>query len=164
MNECNLTGYLQCDPVTNFTDMNISPSYTQMTDNADGTYTTQYTPTVNGTATIIAYLLTPGKAFVQFYADKIFTPPAVMNETWATLNQDWNTGIIFNTRADNISASVYFLIKVPETAEYTFTLLANDGADLYANNTIQIQQLGVTCNCSSSFSMNLTVNKYINFK
>lgn len=115
-----------------------------MTDNSDGTYSAQYSSSIRGTVTIAAYLLYPGKVFVQFYADKIFTPPPVLNETWTTLYQDWNTGNIFNSMNDNISASIYFVLLVPETAKYIFTINSNDGADIYINGIIQISQLGVT--------------------
>mmetsp|Transcript_34677 Transcript_34677/g.34304 ORF Transcript_34677/g.34304 Transcript_34677/m.34304 type:complete len:234 (+) Transcript_34677:325-1026(+) len=144
--------------------MEISPDYFIMTDQGDGTYTADYSCGIEGTVTLIPYLFKQNQILVNFYPDKIFTPPAVHNETWPQVNQDYNTGVIFGTYTDSISASIYFVIKVPVTEEYTFTLESNDGSDLYMNSTIMISQLGVTCNCSSSFDVNLTQNTYVDFQ
>lgn len=144
--------------------MEINPDYFIMTDNSDGTYSSSYSSAVEGTATLIAYLLVPNKAFVMFYSDKIFTPPAVYNETWTDINKNYTLNDLYPSVADNTSATIHFMIKVPHTEEYTFTLESNDGSDLYMNSTIMISQLGVTCNCTSSFDTNLTQGDYVDFK
>jgi len=142
-----------------------------MTDNTNGTYSAQYTPTVEGTVTLIAFLLTKNKVYVQFYADKIFTPPAALNTTWSSVYQDWNTGNIFtDTQStpvsydDDISASIHFLIKPSVHEDYTFYLESNDGSDLYINNTIQISKLGTNCSCDDNFDINLKDGEYAEFK
>lgn len=125
--------------------MVATPSYQQMTDNGDGTYTAQFLSNVEGYVTVIAYLYTQGKIRVDWYDSTVFEVPYEYQEDWTQVVQDWNTGNLYLTKQDYATAKIYFLLKAPYTQTYTFTLVSNDGSALYVDNIIQISNASLTC-------------------
>jgi hypothetical protein len=144
--------------------MEATPIYKQMTDNGNGTYTSKYLTNVEGTVTIIAYLYTEGLIRVDWYDNTIFALPIVHQEEWTQVDKNWKFGALYSTKLDNITAKIYFHLKMPYTETYEFMLDSNDGSALFVENIIKISKSAETCNCSDTFAMDLVADEYYQFR
>ena len=89
-NECEKNAEeFECFAVDNQT-TGLSPElYAQMTDNGDGTYQYNYTSNANGNITVSVFILDQPGIYMQFYNERTYDPPTVLNTTETRLELLW---------------------------------------------------------------------------
>jgi hypothetical protein len=145
--------------------MSPTPANQQMIDNGNGTYTAQFLSNVEGYVTAIAYRYVPGKVRVDWYNNTNFIKPFQFTEEWSDISKTWSdTDTLFSTNSKNVTAKIYFLLKIPSSDSYTFTINSNDGSSLFVNGQRVVTRLGTTCNCSNKVDIKLIGGEYYDIR
>ena len=136
-----------------------SSIFTLMTDNYDGTYTYSYTMTNDGVISVSIILFNRFKVLGQYYLGNPLSGSVVVSNYSSSLQYNWLTSDITSGHGDYVSAVFQAYIKAPITGTITFTLSADDGADLYIDGVLKINHYSAGAS-TDSFSMSMTQNQY----
>jgi autotransporter-associated beta strand protein len=100
-----------------------------------------------------------------YFNNADFTSP-VLTRTDPQINFDWGTGSPDGSiGADTFSARWDGLLRVPETGTYTFSTLNSDGARLYINGQMVIDDfVDQTTNWTDSVPVNLTAGQLVDLQ
>ncbi|RLS52181.1 MAG: tandem-95 repeat protein [Planctomycetota bacterium] len=100
-----------------------------------------------------------------YFNNSDFTSP-VLTRTDPQINFDWGTGSPAGSiGADTFSARWDGLLRVPETGTYTFSTLNSDGARLYINGQMVIDDfVDQTTNWTDSTPINLTAGQLVDLQ
>ena len=134
-----------------------------MTDNGDGTYSTNFKCDIAGTLTVTIYLMV-NQPYVEYYNNIMFAAPITSTGYLSSMNQNWGATAIIPWCTNNVALNVYFSLKSPVTGSINFQLDSQDGSDLYMNDNRFVSKLGSTCTCSDTFVQSLASNTFYDFK
>ena len=103
----------------------------QMTDNLDGTYTYNFSVSRPGQITVSILQYTLGGVYQEYYASNNFNGNNAYNSTISdNINFDWGSGIIYSSRAIDVSAKFYFRFKAPISDIITFYIYVDDNTTM----------------------------------
>ena len=76
----------------------------------------------------------------EYFNNKALTAPSVLTRTDPTIDFDWGNGTPANgtVNVDNFSVRWTGQVEAPVSGNYVFTTIADDGARLWVNNTLVI--------------------------
>ena len=132
-----------------------------MTDNGDGTYSFQYSISVDGAITIIVQLLNGAGVKGDWYNNVNWSGAPTFTNYSSVINfvgsdsQDWvgGSGSLF-------TATITSKIRPLFNETYTFTLNQDDGCRLVFDGITKFDNRGVAIVRSDSFSINLNSENY----
>lgn len=117
----------------------------QMTDNLDGTYTTTYTVTKDGLATLDIFVVNQGGWYAEYFNNAFLDGIPAISRIDTEINFDWGTGLITNDVADFVSIRWWGKVLATATEEYTFIIHADDGVRFYLNGVLLIDRWDECC-------------------
>jgi autotransporter-associated beta strand protein len=121
-------------------------------------------PSAAGTVSIIVG--TAGTGLKGEYFDNVNFTNLKLTRTDAQVNFDWGTGTPNALLgADTFSARWSGLLRVPETGTYTFSTLNSDGARLYINGVLVLDDyMDQTTNWKDGASVSLTAGQMVDLQ
>ncbi len=106
-----------------------------MTDNGDGTFSSDYTVSVAGAVTVSVELLKAGGIYAEYFNNQFLSGAPVASQIESEINHNWYEGQVTPlTNNDYVSAHWYGKIYIPATDSYTFYISADDSANLLVDN------------------------------
>ncbi|CAI2364405.1 unnamed protein product [Moneuplotes crassus] len=120
-------------------------------------YTYSFSSPRPGNITINVYKYTSGRIWTEYYPNKAMTGVSELQEYTSTINHNWGTGNIYNSKQSYIGIKFYFLLLAPATGTFTFSGDVDDDIIFKLGNTV-VSSRG----CCGTFTgtISLTAGEY----
>ena len=98
-----------------------------MTENDDGTFSSDYIVNGIGTVTVSVELATEGGVYAEYFLNNAWSGVPAASQIESEINHQWNGDVNPLTESDNVSAQWYGKLYVPTADDYIFTTVLDDG-------------------------------------
>ena len=109
-----------------------------MTDHSNGTYSYSFMALSEGYAIMSAYIEIARPVVADFWNNIYLSGTVDYSTTYTQLNENWGNGLVTDTQGDYVSGRFTFTIIPPNSDTYTIYLFHDNGARLWVDGTIKI--------------------------